>query len=125
MQGSNILSIPSCRGVSDKIMQSGLQLSLKYVFTKFEEVLYSFDRTTVPEFIGYMRAWVNTFDFFEFNELYLNLIKVIESLRYFMITVTADYFSYIIWISSFLYIYCLVSLFLVFYFGWLYFFSSI
>lgn len=106
-------------------MTKGLYLSLKYVFSKFEEVLYTFDRTSIDSFILDMRRWVTTFDFFEFNNLYLDLIKAIESLRIFMINMTEEYFSFIIWISSLLFIYSMLSLILVFLLCWLKFFKFV
>lgn len=114
-----------CKYENEGLMTKGLYVSLKNVFQKFEDVLPAFDKQSIAGFIIDMHHWITTFDFFEFNTLYFNLIKVIESLRFFMTTLTNDYFSFIVGVSYGLFFYSITCLVLVFIFCWLKFFSLV
>ncbi|EAS01759.2 transmembrane protein, putative (macronuclear) [Tetrahymena thermophila SB210] len=107
-----------CRSICNGVLQQGLYIALQYVFNNFQLALPFFDKTSVEQFIQNMRIWVQNIDFFEFNQLYLMMINIIESERVFMEMVTSDYFSYITQVTYALFFYSLFCLLFIFYFCW-------
>ncbi|KAL4437935.1 hypothetical protein ABPG74_001106 [Tetrahymena malaccensis] len=107
-----------CRSICNGVLQQGLYVALQYVFNNFQLALPFFDKTSIDQFIQNMRIWVQNIDFFEFNQLYLMMINVIESERVFMQMTTSDYFTYITQVTYALFFYSLICLLIIFYFCW-------